>query len=68
MISDDHIYIRWCLLKSRSFYRALHPHRQDHPEYSNRDVYPPTIDRSIDLIIIGIIPDPDSTDGKGLRW
>jgi hypothetical protein len=62
MVSHDLIYIRWCLLRPRSFYRALPPHRQDRSGYPDRDVYPPAIGQSIKFIISSSVLDHDSSD------
>jgi hypothetical protein len=62
MVSDSLIHIERYLLRSGSFCRALHPHRQVHSRNLGRDVYPLAIRESIKFIIIGSVPDQDSSD------
>jgi hypothetical protein len=50
------IYIRWCLLKSKSLYMAIYPHRQARSGLPDRNVYPPAIDWSIEFFLIGSVP------------
>jgi hypothetical protein len=53
---------RQCLLRFGPFCRVIHSHRQDRSGYSDRDVHPPAIHRSIEFVFIGIAPGRDSSD------
>jgi hypothetical protein len=50
------IFIRRCLLKSESFYRALHSHHQDRSGYSGGDFCSSAIVGSIRFVIIDNVP------------
>jgi hypothetical protein len=54
--SDQLIYIRWCLLRFESLYRAIPSCRQDHSGNPDRGIYPPTIGWSIELFFISSVP------------
>jgi hypothetical protein len=62
MLPGHLIYIRRCLLKNGSLYRATYLHRQARSGHFDRGVYPPAIGWSIELIFIDSIPDQDPTD------
>jgi hypothetical protein len=54
--SCSFIYIGRYLLRFGSFCRVIHSHRQARSAYSDRDVYPPAIRRSIEFVFISIVP------------
>jgi hypothetical protein len=56
MVFGYFIYIRRCLLRSGSFYRALHSHRQAPSGYSGGDFYFSVVGGSIEFVVIGNVP------------
>jgi hypothetical protein len=56
------IYYRQCLLRFESLCRTAYPHCRACSGHSDRDVYPPAIGWTIELVLIGSDPDQDLAD------
>jgi hypothetical protein len=50
------IYVRWCMFRYESLYRAIPPCRDDHIENFDQGTYLPAIYWNIKLLYIGSIP------------